>query len=149
MATYTGTLTDCGFSAALSSPRVLFIPGDSAAGISKQAGRVIATKPVQATLSADGSFSVNVVSSEELIGARESTVPYTVRVEWLDQAGQYVGLDVYQVMLRAAGGRVADMVDPRLSQPAHVIVSEVEPAVWPVGWVWVDSYTGDARRKVS
>jgi hypothetical protein len=134
MAVITGTLLDFSLDAlAPYSPRLFFCPsGPSTAG-----PRLLATRPFGVHIDPDGSFSVDVQPTDTIIPAAY----YTVRVEWLDSDGGFVGVDFpdWRIYVPSEGGAIGDLLRAP-SNPASVWV-DLEPPPAPVapGTWWLRS----------
>ncbi|ANP74549.1 hypothetical protein PA27867_3631 [Cryobacterium arcticum] len=141
-ATYTGTLADAGLNPiTASAPQLTFRLENEATS-----GRyLVVRKPVPATILYDGTFFVALQPSDELLG--EGNGRYIARAEWLDPIQGYSSMDLFTFFARAGGGEIAGMRDDLATwNPAQVFWQGSEPSPWPVGWVWVNTTTGDAKR---
>jgi len=130
MAIVTGTLTDFGLQALTSlSPRIIFTASEPAT----LSGRLFATVPIVVTPSATGTFSVDLQPTDFVTPG----VFYRVRVEWLDAAGGYVGVDLldWPLYVPAGGGAIGDLVQVD-ANPALAWVGVDPPPQLPVRTVW-------------
>jgi len=88
---------------------VAFIP--SGPGISTSEGGMIhATRTIKASVTLDtGYFAADLSITDEM----SPEVWYTIRVEWLDSAGQYTSLDVpdWKIRVPVGGGNIFQLVD--------------------------------------
>lgn len=114
MAKIYGTLLDFSLDAlAPFSPRLIFAGSQPATS----GERLHSTKSFMVAVAADGSFSVDVQPTDNLIPAAY----YTVRVEWLDSDGGFVGVDFpdWRITVPASGGAIGDLlgspVEPSLA----------------------------------
>ncbi len=144
MARYTGTLTDCGLASLTPFKPILkfvLIPEASFALVGNQ---LLTTRPVQVTPGTTGAFSVELVPNDEIRG----NTKYLVRAEWLDPAGVApTSLDVFEFFARAGGGDITEMAAAGPGMPAQVFWQSEQPDPWPPGWIWVNSVTGDVKRR--
>lgn len=135
MAIYTGKLLDFGLDALTPfMPRMVFTADQPAFSGST----VLVTRRVEATIAADGTFSVELVPSVNTT----PNVTYTMRVEWLDPAGGYIGMDLFSGLVAAlGGGPIAEMGGIPITRfwvgppPGP---TNPEPDTW-----WLDTTTGN------
>ncbi|WP_030143865.1 hypothetical protein [Mycetocola saprophilus] len=142
MAIYSGRITDPALSALANlSPALYFRLDRPSYGLS--GGKMLTTRPVKADLKADGSFTVELVSMEEIAGQAK----YIASVTWLDEAGNYQAQDLFSFFAQQGGGDITDGANGEGWSPAHVFWQAERPDPWPAGWIWVDSTTGDVNRR--
>lgn len=138
MALVTGNLSTFGLNAIiLKSPRLLFVPS----GPAVTGAYVLATRPVEAVIATDGSgaFTVNLAATQTLRPERW----YSIRVEWLDSASNYVGLDLpdWKLFVPEAGGSIGDLLNNLPSNPSQIWFGETAP-IDPTPYTgWVNTVT--------
>lgn len=141
MAIVTGTLNDFGLDALTAySPEIAFIPS----GPAVNAVKLLATRTVMASPGSDGSFTVDLAPTDNLRPERW----YTIRIQWLDASGGYVGADFpdWRLYVPTAGGILADLIAAPWN-PALVWVGADAPTGIPtVNTFWLDIITGDLKR---
>lgn len=140
MAIVTGYLADIS-DLALPSPRIKFVPS----GPSIVGDFIHATKPVYAYPEEDGSWAVGLTETDSL---RPSTY-YTMTLEWLDDASNYMGADylTWQLNVPSEGGEIGDLLGTFVAPNSmQVFWGPAAPSPWPQGLVWVNSVTGDVKR---
>lgn len=121
MAVITGTLLDFSLDAlAPYSPRLIFAGSQPATA----GDRLLSTKPFGVRVEADGSFSVDVQPTDVVTPAAY----YTIRIEWLDSAGGFVGVDFvdWRLYVPSEGGAVGDLLEAP-SNPGMVWVGLTPP----------------------
>jgi hypothetical protein len=140
LATVTGILTDfLNVPLAAFSPEIWFTPSGPA--ISNAANTALfSTKPIVVIPAADGTFTVNLQSTDFL----QPSVWYMVSVRWLDSVGGYVGIDFidWQLFVPTAGGAIGGIIAAP-SNPAQVWVGETPPANPTPGTWWLIPSTSD------
>lgn len=138
MAVISGNLTDFSLDAlAPYSPRLTFIPSQPATA----GGRLFATKPFSVRVdSTTGAFSVDVQPTDNLIPAAY----YTIRVDWLDSDGGFVGVDFpdWRITVPAAGGAIGDLLASPV-EPSLVWVGLTAPRDPVPGTWWLKSNPND------
>ena len=136
MATVTGTLTDFGLAALSAFQPVLIFKADSPA---LTTGSVLSARPIRVTPAADGSFTVDLVASS----FTTPEVTYTLRIEWLDSAGGYIGLDILSNLVVPPG---TSSIDTLSSIPISRwwVGADAPPDPEPNTW-WLDTDTGDLK----
>ena len=128
----TGTLSDFirdPLAAAL-SPQIVFVPSSAAA----KNGLLFASRPIIVTPQPSGYFEVDLFSTE-------GTTPptwYTVRIQWVESNGGYLGADHLEWKLRvpADGGQIGALLDA--PAPSGAVWFGPEPPSSPsryTGWV--------------
>jgi len=138
MAVITGTLLDFSLDAlAPYSPRLIFAGSQPATS----GDRLLSTRPFMVRVEADGSFSVDVQPTDSVTPAAW----YTVRVEWLDSDGGFVGVDLpdWRIFVPKEGGAIGNLIQAP-SNPALVWVGLTPPPapVTPGTW-WLVSNPDD------
>lgn len=106
MALVTGTLNTFAFATFINkAPRVVFTP--SGPGVSTK--YVLATEPVEATFLNAQDFEVNLAVNEFV----SPTTWYTLRIEWLDGAGNFTSVDFpdWKIRVPVGGGELGDLID--------------------------------------
>lgn len=106
MALVTGSLNTFAFTTFINkAPRVLFVP--SGPGVSTK--YLLASEPVEATFLNAQDFEVNLAVNEFV----SPPTWYTVRIEWLGAAGEYIRADYpqWKVRVPAEGGDMSDLID--------------------------------------
>ena len=142
MAIVTGILADFGL-ALLSpySPRIIFTASSNAVF----AADLLATRPLVCLPSTiDGTFSIDIANTD----AMRPETWYTIRIEWLDTAGNYVGADfpTWRLYVPLAGGRLADLIAAPWN-PAMVWADPLPPTGTPTAnTFWLNTTTGDLAR---
>lgn len=134
MATVTGALSDFGLKPFPElQPRLIFTPS----GPSLSVSRLFATKPVIVRPFGSGSFSVELQPTTTL----RPVVWYTVTVEWLDPAGNYVSSDElsWKLFVPTAGGELSNLLETP-ANPFLFWVGDTEPPNPQTGMLWL--YTG-------
>lgn len=104
MAVVTGTLYDiAGGHLAGKAPQLIFTLNDTAA----TAGGVYVTEPNNVTPAGDGSFTVDLPATELM---RDDNY-YTLKIQWLNPAGQRNEIDFPQWKIRVptGGGKLSDL----------------------------------------
>jgi len=136
MATVTGTLTDFGLAALTAFQPTLIFTADSPAVTT---GGVLSARPIRVTPASDGSFTVDLVASS----FTTPEVTYTLRIEWLDSAGGYIGLDILKGLVVPPG---SSNIDTLSSIPISRWWVGVDPPPNPEAntW-WLDTDTGDLK----
>lgn len=137
MAKITGSLTDFSLqSLASSSPRIIF----TASGPAVSAQRLFATKPIVVIPTADTYFTVDLAPTEGLAPASW----YTMRVEWLDSDGGFVGLDLidWQLPVPVEGGVLGDLIRVPATPTTPWIGLTPPPSVTPGLW-WLEMNPND------
>lgn len=136
MATVTGALTDFGLKPFPElQPRLIFTPS----GPSMSNARLFATKPIIVTPFGSGSFTVDLQPTDRL----RPVVWYTLTIEWLDPAGNYVSSDhlTWKLFVPTAGGELADLLDLP-ANPSLIWVGPTPPPNPQPGQMWLNSITG-------
>jgi hypothetical protein len=133
MATVTGTLNDFSLSSLASySPRIIFTASEPAAS----PARLLSTRPVTVTPAASGAFTVELHPTTQL---RPAGVHYTIRIEWLDADGGFVGVDIagWKLFVPDSGGDITDLTDASPGS-SLIWVGLVPPPGTPApGQLWV------------
>ncbi len=142
MAVYTGTLVDCGLaSLAPYAPQLEFILSQESFALSTN--HVLTRRPVRVTPASNGSFTVNLVPNDDIQGS----TTYLMRAVWLDSAGSFTSLDLYEIYARTGGGPITNMQAASGAwNPAQVFWQPDQPNPWPRGWIWINSENGDVKR---
>lgn len=147
MATYTFRLLDFGLSPLFAfSPRVWFIADQPAFS----GGNAHVTRRVEATLAEDGSGTVVLVPSINTT----PNVTYTMRVEWLDSSGGYIGMDLFSGLVAAlGGGDITEMGGIPITQfwagPPDPFSPSTPLGKEPTaGFFWLNTITGDLKEWV-
>ena len=142
MALVTGNLGTFGLtSVILRAPRILFVPsGPATAG-----SYLFASRPVEAVIANDGSgaFTVNLMPTTEIRPAAW----YTIRIEWLESASNYVGADFpeWKVFVPNEGGVIGDLIATPWN-PTLVWWGESEPLNKPAySSLWLNPSTGTLK----
>jgi len=136
MPTVTGTLKDFGL-ASISDrqPQIIFTPS----GPAFSGSNILATTPIVATPDGSGAFSVTLTSSATL---RPATW-YAVRIEWLDSASNFMGVDIVDRLdVPPAGGAIGDLASIDFN-PTSVYASPTAPSSPAVATWWLNTTTGD------
>ena len=134
MAVYTGTLADFGLAALTPFAPLMVFTADQAAF---SGGNVLVTRPVPAPIATDGSFSVELVPSVNTT----PNVTYSMRVEWLDSASNYIGMDIIGGLVTAlGGGLITEMGGIPITRfwAGETPPDNPEPDTW-----WLDIITGN------
>ena len=145
LVTVTGKLSDFGWGTlAPFAPTLYFVPSNSAVDPN---GRVLATRHVVADLVPDGTFSVELASTDDL---RPGGTHYRVGIRWVD----FFGFDFpdYRLFVPAGGGQIGDLIQAP-ANPGLVYVSLEEPPHKSRNDLWLnadphnpDAGTGDLKR---
>lgn len=146
MATVTGTLADFGLNSLASfSPQIVFTPSSAAVG-GVAIPYLLATQPRVVIPASDGSFTATLVHTDILRGAKD--IYYSIRIEWLDSAGNFVHVDFpdWKLYVPAAGGTIVDLIQAPWN-PALVWVGPTPPGGQPTNnTFWLDTETGNLNR---
>jgi hypothetical protein len=121
MATVTGTLYDIsGGHLAGKNPELVFTLNDTAA----TGGGVYVTEPSVITPGGDGSFTVSLPSTDLM---RDDNY-YSLQIQWLDPAGNYIRIDFpdWKIRVPTGGGTIGDLRGPG-SNMSMVYVSLTPP----------------------
>ena len=98
-----------------------------------------AAKRVPVTLESDGTFSVNLVASIDLVPPTR----YSLRCEWLDvDSGTAIGWAQWDFTALPGGGPIATMPDAVLTRVWFDVTS---PPVDRPGIYWIHPTTGDVK----
>lgn len=132
----TGSLKDFGLASINARhPRIIFTPSGPAFGGST----VLATPPIVVEPDSGGAFSVNLTTGESLRPFRW----FTVRIEWLDSASNYIGMDfIEEFKVPPGGGAMGDLAALDFD-PTSVWVSATPPASPAISTWWLSTTTGD------
>lgn len=136
MAKVTGALTDFGLQPFPElQPRLIFTP--SGPGVS--GARLFATKPMIVTPAGSGSFTVELQPTANLRPA----LWYTITIEWLDPAGNYISSDhlSWKLFVPSGGGELSDLIETP-ANPSLVWVGPTPPLNLQPGQKWLNSITG-------
>jgi hypothetical protein len=131
MPTVTGTLRDFNITTlAAHSPRIIF----TASGVAFSPTRIYSTIPIVVTPDLAGDFSVFLQATEDV----DPAIWYTIRIEWLDSDGGYVGVDLveWKLFVPSAGGSIGDLMEV----PANGvrIWVDIDPPKYPSpGTLWL------------
>ena len=134
MAVYTGTLTDFGLDPLTAFAPLMVFTADQPAfsGVN-----VLVTRRIEAPIASDGSFSVDLVPSV----STTPNVTYTMRVEWLDASGGFIGMDIIGGIVAAlGGGSIPDMGGIPITR---FYVSDTAPENPELDTWWLDTITGN------
>lgn len=118
----TGTLTDIGLEPLTGlSPRLLFTPSAPAVRVD---GRVFASKPVEVVPAADGSFSVDLASTD---GLSPRHTHWRLQVQFrasTSGAGGFTASDFlpFELFVPLAGGPIGDLIGDRV--PFDIVYSD-------------------------
>lgn len=131
MAIVTFKLNDFGFNKVQQQPRVIFTP--SGAGVI--ASFLLTAKPVVVEVSPSDleTFSVDLAVTSWIRPERW----YEIRIEWLDSAGGYIGLDMpgWKLHVPPEGGLLTDLIDVPMN-PGLVWIGLAPPSSPPVPFGW-------------
>lgn len=137
---YTGQLGDFGgapFPGA--TPRLWVSPERDAFSNS---GGVLASRQVAVPVDKFGAFSVTLVATADLTPPTR----YSLRCEWLDDAGLPRGWAQWDFTAAIGGGPIADMKDALITR---VWWGTDRPPVQRAGIYWIHPDTGDVREWVA
>lgn len=141
MATVTGTLTDFGLQALTPyAPTLVLIPAKPAVSAD---GGVLATRPLRVTPAADGSFTFNPVVAS--VDTSPETM-YALRIEWLDSASNYTGMDLLSGLVVPLGlSQINDLSGIPVSRwwVGPEPPDDPEAHTW-----WLDTTNGDLKEWV-
>lgn len=129
MPNVTGTLRDFNITTlAAYSPRIIFTASSAATSPT----RLYSTKPIVVTPNLAGDFEVFLQATDTL----NPSVWYTIRVEWLDSDGGYVGVDLleWKLFVTDDGGSIGDLLAVP-ANPAQVWIG-LEPPPHPTPGLW-------------
>lgn len=133
--TYTGRLTDFGESPFPSAvPNLWVQPLKDAYTASGPA----AAKRIYIPVSVNGNFSVNLTPSADLI----PPTGYSLRCEWLDEAGGLIGWAQWDFSALPGGGPISSMPGAVLKR---IWYATTPPPVNRAGIYWVHPVTDDVR----
>lgn len=141
MAVVTGTLKTFGLET-LGSKRPVIVFEANKPGLSTS-GEVFATDPVKVTPAADGSWTARLQPTENLV---TPDVSYTMFIEYMDSANNYVRLDNpdWKVRVPTAGGTLGDLLQLPKINSALVITSPTPPSLWlGLGAMWLQMDPND------
>ena len=144
MAVVYGKLTDFGLDPiSTHQPRVVFTPSDN--GVFD--GRLLATRPRTAIPDADGNFSVDLAPTTLV----RPLVHYDIKILWLSVPGNLKSADHLAARLSVPeqGGSIADLLAVPADNPYMWAFQPTQPDPWPVGLIWVNTDTGDIRRRTA
>lgn len=125
-AVVSGTLSDFGLDPIAGLyPEIEFRPSGPAAG---SAGRLLVSEPVRATPASDGTFTVNLQTTDDLLPVG---VHYKIEIRWLDSAGKYIKADSpdWKLKVPSGGGSIADLLKLPIGS-GFVIYSPTAPPTW-------------------
>jgi hypothetical protein len=138
MATVTGALSDFGIAPFPElQPRIQFIPS----GPGVNGTRLFSGPPPTVNVGAgSGSFTIELQRTDDV----RPVVWYTVRIEWLDPAGNYIGVDHpdWKLFVPAGGGELGDLLEAPLN-PFIFWVDATPPPNPQPGQYWLNTTTGD------
>lgn len=110
MALVVGSLRDAALSAAsLGQPRVVFYFPDPQLSAGIAAGRVTPTQPVYAIPDGEGSFSIDLITTDSMI---DPNAHYKMRVEWVGDDGtihHMIDYPDWEIRVTDAGGTLDDL----------------------------------------
>ena len=144
MARVYGQLTDFGLDPiSMHQPRIIFTP--SSVGV--VGDKLLATRPRTAVPTSDGYFSVDLAPTTRV----QPLVHYKIRIEWLDAEAGYMRDDYVQhgMSVPDDGGSISELLSVPADNPALWAFQPDEPDPWPVGLVWVNTETGDIRKRTA
>lgn len=131
MAKIFGTLLDFSLDAlAPYSPRLVFTPSQP----STTSGTLLSAKPFRVGVDPDGHFEVDVQPTD--VTSPESF--YTVRVEWLDTDGGFIGVDLWDfpIYVPSTGGAIGDLMRATANPQLAWVGVNPPSGVLPVATVW-------------
>lgn len=141
MAVVTGTLKTFGLES-LKGKRPVIVFEANKVGMGTN-GELLATDPVKITPAADDTFTARLQQTEGLV---TPGVHYTMFIEYMDSANNYVRLDNPDWKLRvpAAGGVISDLLQLPKINSALVITSPTAPPTWlGLGAMWLQMDPND------
>jgi hypothetical protein len=134
MPNVTGTLTDVGGGHLVGKyPEIHFTLNKP----NSKAGVMLPTEPVTVQPATDGSFTAPLQSTTDMF----DDAWYTVSIQWLDAAGNYVKADFpdWALQVPTGGGSFSDLFGKPPKNTAMIYVSLVAPAD-PQKWTfWLES----------
>lgn len=134
---YTGKLTDFSDAPVPDATAELYVePERSAMSPTGPA----ATRRIPITVASDGTFSVGLVASVDLV----PNTKYSLRCEWTDIAGNPAGWSQWDFTAQPGGGPIATM--PGVM--TRVWYSTTQPPVNVPGIYWIHPTTGDVKEWV-
>lgn len=141
MAIYTGKITDASFRAIGWTGLSLTARTETSSGDVSTAGRLIVTREVPVALEEDGSFSVNLIASDDIVG----TPRYIVTATYLDNFGQYSRRDMFRFYARRSGGLIAQESIDNMPTTQFTWVG-INPPPSPIPWTsWLNPVTGEYK----
>lgn len=144
MARVFGKLTDFGLDPiSQHQPRVVFTP--SANGTYND--RLLSKRPRTAVPTDDGSFSVDLAPTTRIT----PLVHYNVSITYLDANAGYERREYVLggMSVPDQGGSISDLLEQPADNPSLWAFQPDEPNPWPVGLVWVNTDTGDIRKRTA
>lgn len=101
-----------------------------------KSGVMLPTEPLTVAPATDGSFTANLQSTEDMM----DDAFYTVSIQWLDAAGNYVKADFPQWKIRVplGGGAFSDLFGSPPKNSAMIYVSLSPPTNAPNGAWWLE-----------
>lgn len=115
MAFKTGYLSQFGLSTMMIyQPTLQFVPsGPGVAG-----AYILASRPVEANLQSDGSFTVDLIPNEQV----KPATYYTMRLTWLDEASNFTSVDLPQWKFTVTNVNGALLDDAQTGSPTGLEV---------------------------
>ena len=144
-AAVTGTLSDFGLQPIADQyPEIEFIPSGPAVA---SGGRLLITEPVSVKPASNGSFTVNLQTTDELVPVGTY---YKMSVRWLD-GEEYIRADSpnWKLGVPSGGGAIADLIRFPFG-PALSITSPTPPPIWlGLGASWLQMDTSDPNNPLN
>lgn len=131
MARVYGTLTDFGLQALIGrAPKVTFVPS----GPGVRARQLFSSTPVEATVLADGSWSVELTPTDGVV----PETWYSIRIEHLNPGGEYTHFDVldWRVYVPADGGPIGGLPGVPLSADTVLVGLSTPPPGYRGWWLY-------------
>jgi hypothetical protein len=144
MARVYGKLTDFGLDPIDTyRPRVIFTPSR----VGTFSDRLMITRPRTAVPTEDGSFAVDLVPTPRI----RPLVHYNVKVTWLDPNAGFERVDqvLAPMSVPEDGGSISDLLSLPADNPSLWAFQPDEPDPWSVGLVWVNTESGDIRKRTA
>jgi len=110
------------------SPRLYLVPSEA----STAGTLLLSSRPFPVGVADDGSFSVDVKPTDDIM----PPAWYTVRVEWMDASGGFIGVDQwdYKINVPAEGGAIGDLMETPANPSRTWVGVDPPPNVAPGTW---------------
>jgi len=149
MPVVTGTLADFGLvPLAPYAPQLVWLPSGNAITTGSSTF-LLSTKPRVTIPAADGSWTVNLVQTDILVGI--SDPHYKLRIEWLDPdnpSASPSGFEVpnWKIYVPAAGGKISDLIAAPWNPILAWVGETPPPGRGTPNTLWLNPVTGDLMR---